>query len=249
MSSQLSSTRSHETDTTITAGDRRPWLLFAPLALLIVLALINAAKPPIKSVAQQFRPLPMPPLVECSVSRPSLIVGVFDVSDSVIARGGADSRGHSFSEFRAVIDALSADPCTPDDRVGALIFAADTVEVPPTLVSSASVAKTTIRRPPASEIGGSTNMTVAFERAQDMETRFADYDVVFVVFSDNQADSVPDAEDALKKITSPVHAVALGEATDALDASYASTLALRDLNRGDIATSLVDIINQERNST
>lgn len=222
-------------------GPRRwPWLL---LLLPLVWGTILLAR---QATAET--PLDLGGPLPCG-SGPRLVVTVLDVSSSVIDPQGADPKGRSFDEARAVAEHLAKHPCHPDDRFGAVIFADQPVALEPTLLTSASIVQAALRRPPASELGGGTNLLAAIDTAKAMAARFPGHDRTVVVLSDMQQDQPADVLGAaLDRLGghAAVHLVALGDHDATFDPRFEDVHEIDRVHRGAVARALVDAIAATR---
>lgn len=186
-------------------------------------------------------------LPACRTSRPQVTIPVLDVSSSVIDPGGADPKGRSFDETRLLARALQAAPCTRDDRFGAVIFAGDTVEVPPTLVSSASIIERNLVRPPASEIGSGTDLGRALELTKQVAGRHPSADITVVILSDMGVGDPSGVEAQLASLgASRLHLIGLGRHDPQFDALFDSVTVLEQVERGAVARALSDAVASSR---
>lgn len=190
-----------------------------------------------------------PNLPPCVDDRPELTVTVLDVSSSVIADGGADRRGRSFDETILLAEHLGRQACSADDRLGAVIFASRAVEIPPTLLTSHSVIAASIKRPPESEIGGSTDLAGALARVVQLADRFDDHRLTVIVLSDMAVDDEQATRALLGQVAgrSSLHLVALGDVPDrSFHEEFQSVIALETVQHGDVASALADVISNSR---
>ena len=224
------------------------WIVLLPLILVPLLALRPAED------GASLDPLPM-----CVQSaheggqevRSQVTIVVFDVSTSVIAGAGADPNGRSFSEARLLARALAESPCTADDRMGAVIFASSSVEIPPIPLSSLSVIESAIKRPPQSEIGGGTNLSGALSLVGQVADRYPDHDVTVVVLSDMQVENTAQVSRALSNLRNHnLHLVALGAYDTRFDGAFDTVATLiNEVAPGDIAGALAAAITHTRKDT
>lgn len=230
-------------------GIRRRW----PAVPLLLAALVALAAAYSCSGLQDHIGRENPPDIvvsPCTTSRPQITIPVLDVSGSVIAANGADPSGRSFNEARDLARALSEAPCTRDDRFGAVIFADQAVELPPTLITSQSIIEKTLVRPPRQEIGGGTDITRAIDLVDQVAQRYPQADVTAVVLSDMQADSHDALRARLETTTvDHIHLVALGDYDPRHNSSFDTVTDLASVERGDVASALVDAINASRAAT
>ena len=227
-------------------GIRRRWPA-VPLLLAAILAL--AAAHSCSALQDLFGRENPPDIVvsPCTSSRPQITIPVLDVSGSVIDPHGADSSGRSFKESRDLARALSDAPCTRDDRFGAVIFASQAVELPPTLITSQSIIKKTLVRPPRDEIGGGTDITRAIDLVDQVAQRFPDADVTAVVLSDMRDSSHRELRTRLGTTSvDHLHLVALGDYDPRHNSSFDTVTELDNVKRGAVAAALADAINATR---
>jgi uncharacterized protein with von Willebrand factor type A (vWA) domain len=192
---------------------------------------------------------PLPPCVEGAPAQ--VTIAVFDVSSSVIDSSGADPGGRSFEEAKLLARALAEQPCTSDDRMGAVIFASTFVEVPPIPLSSLSVIESAITRPPDSEIGGGTNLSGALELTAAIADRYPNHQVTVVVLSDMQVDDTAEVRTSLARLSNhSLHLVALGEYDPRLDAAFETVSPpINRVRPGDVANALANAIAHPRKET
>ena len=196
------------------------------------------------------------PLPQCVVStpagptgvRPQATVVVFDVSSSVIDQDGCRSPRPKLQRVRALARALAEQPCTPDDRMGAVIFASTSVEVPPIPLASLSVLDSAIKRPPESEIGGGTNLSGALSLVGNVVDRYADHDVTVVLLSDMQVDDPRVVAAELNRLADHhLHLVALGSYDPRFNGAFDTVMPLTgDIEAGDIGQALAAAITHTR---
>lgn len=215
-----------------------PWwiLLLLPILVLPLMALRGAQSPTIAA------------LPACtSQADPHTTIIVFDVSDSVIDSGGADSKGRSFDEARLLARALANTPCTDDDRLGSVVFADTSVEIPPIRLSSLSVIESVLVRPPEHEIGGGTNLLEALELVRDMADRYPDHEVTVVVLSDMEVGGDPAVAEVLAELGGHhLHLVALGLYDPRYDQAFETVTQLDAVHAGDVADALAAAITHTR---
>ncbi len=193
------------------------------------------------------RVIELPALPACSSANPQLTVLVPDVSESVIAPGGADPKGRSFDEAKLLARHLSEHRCTDDDRLAAVIFANRSVEVPPTALDSMSVIEAVMKRPPQDEVGGGTRLVPALERVETMLGRYPDHEATVIVLSDMQAEDPDELRPVLDRIERDnLHLVALGQHNGLFDEAFETVNILDAIPRGSVAKTLNDIIAGER---
>ena len=230
----------------VPAGLRR-WLP-APPFLIAALVLATAFLVDWESVwPDRDRSVEIDSLAQCSTGRPQVTVPVLDVSGSVIDSGGADPHGRSFDEARALARALSEAPCTRDDRFGAVIFASDAVEIPPTLVSSQSIIERNLVRPPKDEIGGGTDLVRALDLTDQVARRYPGTDVIIIVLSDMDVPNSSELDARLATMgASQMHLVALGRHDPRYDSRFESVTELADVGRGAVAEALADAVSFSR---
>lgn len=215
------------------------WIILLPLALIPLLAMRPAEHP-----ERTLGPLP-----QCAGdARSQMTLVVFDVSGSVIDGDGADPRGRSFDESRLLARALADQPCTPDDRMGAVIFASTSVEVPPIPLTSLSVIEAAIKRPPTSEIGGGTNLSGALALVNDMTGRYPDHDITVILLSDMQVDNPAAITAQLQRLAGhSLHLVGLGLYDPRFDSLFDTVTPLTDeVGRGDVGEALAEAVAQSR---
>ena len=232
------------------AGQRR-WPPAAPfLVAALIGALLLAVAPriewgslsPFEGSSSEAWALP-----PCSTSRPQVTIAVLDVSSSVISSDGADPHGRSFDETRHLARALNSAPCSQDDRFGAVIFANNAVEMPPTLVSSQSVIGRNLVRPPEAEVGVGTDIVRALDLAEQVARRHSESDVTVIVLSDMHGNTLDELHRRLATMTvSHVHLIALGNHDDQLDSRFDSVTVLADVGKGAVAAALVDAVGSSR---
>ncbi len=187
---------------------------------------------------------PPPP---CTSHRPQLVVPVLDVSDSVISHRGADRKGRAFAETVQLARLLHDHPCSPDDRLGAVIFANHSVEVPPIPLASLSVIEAAIRRPPAREVGGGTEMVPALATAASIVGRHPGHQSIVILLSDMEVADGAAVRSALRSLpATAVHLVALGDHDQTFDALFSTVTVLDDLRGGDVARALVGAVADTR---
>lgn len=183
----------------------------------------------------------------CATGRPEVTIAVLDVSSSVIDSGGADPHGRSFDETRLLAKALNQAPCSRDDRFGAVIFANQAVEMPPTLVSSQSIIGRNLVRPPKSEIGSGTELVRAFDLAHQVAGRHAEADVTVLVLSDMQGDDPHEVDRQLSAMTaSHMHLIALGHHDDRYDRLFDTVTELDQADEGAVAAALAEAVASSR---
>jgi hypothetical protein len=185
------------------------------------------------------------PLTECRTGRPQLVVVVLDVSSSVIDWGGADPRGRSFQEAIEVAELMREQPCTSEDRFGAVIFADGSVEVPPVLVTSHSIIEASIKRPPASEIGSGTHIGPALELAAAMMARHPEHQKTVVVLSDMETKE--DLSSALGRLSfDGLWLVALGDHDPRYDRYFDAVEVLGRVGVGEVGQTVVAAVDEQR---
>lgn len=183
----------------------------------------------------------------CATGRPEVTIAVLDVSSSVIDAGGADPHGRSFDETRLLAKALSQAPCSRDDRFGAVIFANEAVEMPPTLVTSQSIIGRNLVRPPQAEIGSGTELVRAFDLADQVAGRHPEADVTVLVLSDMHGGDPHKIDRHLAAMTaSHLHLVALGNHNDRYDRRFDTVTELDEVHEGAVATALADAVASSR---
>ena len=221
-----------------------PALPFLVAALILaVLALVDwDAVSPVDDVYSDDVTLP-----PCNTGRPQVTIPVLDVSSSVIDRGGADPDGHSFEETRLLARALREAPCSRDDRFGAVIFAGDAVEMPPTLVSSTSIIERNLVRPPVREIGSGTDLLRALDLTDQVASRYPEADVTVVVLSDMEVSNPSAVEERLATLpVSHIHLIGLGSHDRQYDSRFDSVIELARVTKGTVATALVEAVGSTR---
>ena len=183
----------------------------------------------------------------CSTNRPEVTIAVLDVSSSVIDTGGADPHGRSFDETRLLARALNQAPCSRDDRFGAVIFANEAVEMPPTLVSSQSIISRNLVRPPQAEIGSGTELMRAFDLAHQVAGRHPEADVSVLVLSDMQGGDPHKIDQQLAAMTAGhLHLIALGNHDDTHDGRFDTVTELEEVHKGAVAAALADAVASSR---
>ena len=186
-------------------------------------------------------------LPPCRTGRPQVTIPVLDVSSSVIDKGGADPKGRSFQETRLLARALREAPCSADDRFGAVIFAGDAVEMPPTLVSSTSVIERNLVRPPTSEVGGGTDLLRALDLTAQVASRYPEADVSVVVLSDMEVSNQSDIESRLASLpVTHIHLIGLGNHDRQYDSRFDSVIELETVKKGAVANALVEAVGSTR---
>ncbi len=186
-------------------------------------------------------------LPPCSTGRPQVTIAVLDVSSSVISGNGADPRGRSFNETRLLARALNQAACSRDDRFGAVIFASEAVEMPPTLVSSQSIIDRNLVRPPTDEIGEGTDIVRAVDLVQQVADRHPEADVTAVLLSDMEGNTPDELDRRLATMTvSHLHLIALGHHDERFDRWFDSVTVLADVPKGAVAAALVEAVGSSR---
>lgn len=224
------------------SGVRQPRRFNPKPVLALVLALAALSLLGSMIVPASSRQLALTP---CSTGRPEIIIPVLDLSTSVIADGGADPSGLSYSETELLVDSLHASPCSTDDRFSVVFFADQAVELPPTLLSSRSIIISTLNRPPAAEIGGGTSIGAALDRAAATQSRFPEADVTVVLLSDMQSSESLDA--TLSELDPDrLHLISIGQYDPGYDSRFATVAALGRVEAGEVADAYQSAINHSR---
>lgn len=228
---------------------RWPWPWWIVLLPLLLVPLLRMR--PAESAELVLAPLPQ--CVESArrddpVVRPQLTLVIFDVSTSVIAHGGADPDGRSFGESLLLARALADQPCTANDRMGSVIFASTSVEIPPIPLTSLSVIESAIKRPPTNEIGGGTNLSGALLMVDDIANRYPDHDIAVILLSDMQVDDPQViAAELLHLADHHLHLVALGSYDPRFDAAFDTvTVLIDEVAPGEVGQALADSVIHTR---
>lgn len=191
----------------------------------------------------------LPSLPPCPSAQPELTVLVPDVSSSVIDSDGADPDGRSFVEARLLAEHLAEHPCSEDDRMAAVIFANRSVEIPPTPLTSLSVLRTTLRRPPTKEIGDGTDLAPALERVEQLVERYPDHRPTIVLLSDMVIgeDTTERVHGMLRGLPAgSVHLVALGTHDPRFDQDFSTVTSLDGVAPGSVASTIAALIATTR---